>query len=234
MLDEFDRQLELLTTTDSSLAPTAPAPDTAELVSLTEILKAYQEASIEIDRKRRFQWALHIASALLQIQTSPWLRGRWSKHNFRFLADSQSVYSDNPYLSQTFTANATNSSTISDPVGPESFTSEEDTRSSLFTVGVIVLELIFGHSIEACSFRHLYYGSDDQPNDQTDISTARRWSKKVLGECGVEIADVVRRCLDCSFGPRPNLRDKRFREAVHDGVIRPLADYLRIWQATVP
>ena len=45
---------------------------------------------------------------------------------------------------------------------------------------------------------------------------------------------MVKRCLDCSFGPRPNLEDKRVREAIYDGVIRPLASYLKTWQVTVP
>ncbi len=120
------------------------------------------------------------------------------------------------------------------PLGPPLSTVEDDTRATLFTLGVIILELIFGHNIEACTFRRFYYGFDNQPNDQTDASTARKWSQKVLGECGAEIADVVRRCLDCSFGPRPNLQDKRFKEAVYSDVFRPLADWSKPWQVTVP
>ena len=123
---------------------------------------------------------------------------------------------------------------IENDLGTSPFVSEEETRASLFNVGVIILELIFGHNIEACPFRKSYFGPNNQPNDQTDVSTARKWSEKVLGECGVEIADVVRRCLYCSFGPRPDLKEKRFKEAVYEGVIKPLADYLKIWQTTVP
>jgi hypothetical protein len=63
---------------------------------------------------------------------------------------------------------------------------------------------------------------------------ARIWAKNVLGECGAEISDVVRRCLDCAFGPRPNFMDKRFREAVYEGVIKPLDDHLKPWQVVVP
>ena len=116
---------------------------------------------------------------------------------------------------------------------PPPAVSENDTRTSLFIVGVMVLELIFGHNIEACSFRHLYYGPDNRPNGQTDVSTARKWAQKVLGECGAEITDVVRRCLDCSFGPRPSIQDKRFREAVYEGVVRPLANNLKAWQVVM-
>ena len=72
-------------------------------------------------------------------------------------------------------------------------------------------------------------GKDNILNDQADISTARKWAKKVLGESGANVSDVVRRCLDCSFGPRPSFADIRFRESVYEGVIKPLASYFKVW-----
>ena len=232
LIDEFDRQFQLVKPIESS--PTTVVPVSARLVALPEILAARHQTSIDIARHRRFEMAVHIASALLQIYRSPWLSGRWSKDQFFFLADAEKVYSDYPYLSQMFMLSGKDPLTTDYSLEPSASALEEDARDSLFTVGVIILELIFGHNIEACDFRHSYYGSDNLPNDQTNISTARKWSQKVLGECGVEIADVVRRCLDCSFGPRPNLRDKRFKEAVYEGVIRPLADHLKIWKVDMP
>lgn len=231
--DELDRHFQLSKSYDHGAGMTIP--DTARLVSLPELLDAYQRASIEIARQRRFGMALHIASALLQIQMSPWLSSRWSKYEIYFLADSQTIYSDHPYVSHIFVSGMNIPSVLS-PKQPSNLLPifEDDSRACLFTVGVIILELIFGCNIESCKFRHLYYGSNNQPNDQTDISTARRWAQQVLGECGVEIADAVRRCLDCSFGPKPCFKDKRFREAVYEGVIRPLADYSKIWRVTVP
>ncbi|MCJ1271276.1 hypothetical protein MMC22_011176 [Lobaria immixta] len=232
IVDEFDRQFQL-----SKSPEPGPAPDTARLISLPDIIEAYHQATIYIARQRRFQMAFHIASALLQIQMSPWLSTRWSKHDFYFLADSHTIYSDYPYVSQSFIPRSADPPALrTNPTSafPSLDVSEEDTRAALFSVGIIILELIFGHNIESCSFRHQYYGPNDQPNDQTDICTARKWAQKVLGECGVEIADVVRRCLDCSFGPRPSFQDKRFREAVYEGVIKPLADHLKPWQVVMP
>lgn len=69
-----------------------------------------------------------------------------------------------------------------------------------------------------------------RPNDQTDVSTARKWSQKVLGEREVEIADVVQRCPGCSFGSKLSFTDKRFREVVYAGIIQPLQDYLKTGQ----
>ena len=232
LIDDFDREFQVMRPIESS--STTVAPVSARLVALPEILDARHRTSIDIARHRRFEMAVHIASALLQIYRSPWLSGRWSKDQFFFLADAGRVYSDYPYISQMFILSGKDPLTADNSPEPSPSALEEDARDCLFTVGVIILELIFGHNIEACDFRHSYYGSDNLPNDQTNISTARKWSQKVLGECGIEIADVVRRCLDCSFGPRPNLKDKRFKEAVYEGVIKPLADHLKIWKVDMP
>jgi hypothetical protein len=79
-----------------------------------------------------------------------------------------------------------------------------------------------------------YYGADNRPNNQTDVGTAQKWSQKMFGGSGVEIVDVVQKCLGCSFGPKPSFTDKRFREAVYAGVIQPLQDYLKTGQLVVP
>ena len=234
ILEASDRRFELSQLLESDLL--AKAPSTAQLVPLPEILHAHNQTIIELERQKRFGLAFHIASALLQTNMSPWLIIPWSKHEICLLADERGVYSDHPYVSGSFgsdTARPTGQLN-DDAVISSSSDSEQETRSSLFTVGVIILELIFGHTVESCTFRNHYHGPNGLPNDQTDISTAHKWAGKVLGECGPEVADVVRRCLNCSFGPRPSFKDKRFREAVYEGVIKPLGDYLETWQASVP
>ncbi|KAK4127397.1 hypothetical protein N657DRAFT_631221 [Parathielavia appendiculata] len=174
----------------------------------------YQRAAVDIPRQHRFEMATHVASVLLQAHTSPFPATR---HAGVVPDNDTSSNDDNRFLS------CGNSSP-----------NEEHTRACLFTVEVMVLELILGHNIEDCQFRKEYYGSDNLPNDQTDIYTARRWAKKVLGESGANVSDAVRRCRDCSFGPRPNFSDVRFREPVYEGVMKPLADYLKTWPEVMP
>ncbi|KAL2672620.1 hypothetical protein Neosp_013333 [[Neocosmospora] mangrovei] len=210
------------------------------LYPLPELLDAYHQAAIELSRQLRFEMATHIASALLQVHRSPWLSAKWPKRDFYFLADmdSQSLRSSHPFVSRNFLSGsddeeeATASEIPNFPGNQQA--SEEDTRACLFTVGVMILELIFGHNIEDCGFRKDYYGKNNQPNDQTDISTARKWAKKVLGDSGANVADVVRRCLDCSFGPKPCFADVRFRNSVYEGVIKPLASYSKVWPEAMP
>lgn len=46
---------------------------TTRLVPISDTLKAYHLDSIDIPRQRRFKMTAHIASALVQIQMSPWI-----------------------------------------------------------------------------------------------------------------------------------------------------------------
>ncbi|RYP05471.1 hypothetical protein DL765_009835 [Monosporascus sp. GIB2] len=203
------------------------------LLPLPELLNTYRQQKIQLSRQIRFEMATHIASALLQTHNSPWIAEKWTKYNFFFLTDtaSRTLCSTHPFISKNFCASVENgaASCYNPESNPAGRPSEEEVRASLFTIGVMILELIFGYNIEDCAFRRDYFGRDDRPTDQTDISTAKKWARGVLEETGATIDDAVRRCLDCSFGPKPNFGDIRFRESVYQGVIRPLAEYKKIW-----
>ncbi|EEU41653.1 uncharacterized protein NECHADRAFT_87584 [Fusarium vanettenii 77-13-4] len=235
--DNSDRLLELC---KPSKGLRMVISERVRLYPLPELLDAYHQATIDLSRQHRFEMATHIASALLQAHRSPWLSAKWSKRDFYFLADmdSQSLRSSHPFVSRNFLSGSDDEEEATTSEIPNFSgnrqASEEDTRACLFTVGVIILELIFGHNIEDCSFRKDYYGKDNKPNDQTDISTARKWAMKVLGDSGADVADVVRRCLDCSFGPKPSFSDVRFRNSVYEGVIKPLAGYSKVWSEVMP
>ncbi|KAI3543763.1 hypothetical protein CSPX01_06086 [Colletotrichum filicis] len=222
--DEFDRHL-VFNKDSSDLRRIIPGK--LRLLSLTELLEAHHQADITLSRQSRFEIAAHISAALLNTYPSPWMPSSWTKSSFYFLVDDETLLSCHPFLSNTFELDKEESSLSEESTSPKNI-SEQTARDYLFTVGVIVLELIFGHDIGHCRFRKDYL-QDNRPNELTDMLTAQRWAKKVLGESGPNIADVVRRCLDCSFGPRPVLSDVRFRESIYEGVIKPLASYAKIW-----
>jgi len=54
--------------------------------------------------------------------------------------------------------------------------------------------------------------------------TALDWQRDLERNFPAEIAHAVWRCLRCGFGPAPDLKDKRFKEAYYEGVIKPLED----------
>ncbi|KAK7439446.1 hypothetical protein Landi51_11116 [Colletotrichum acutatum] len=222
--DDFDRHL-VFNKDSSGLRRIIPGK--LRLLSLTELLEAHHQADITLSRQSRFEIAAHISAALLNTYPSPWMPSSWTKSSFYFLVDDETLLSCHPFLSNTFELDKKESSPSEESMFTKNI-SEQAARNYMFTVGVIVLELIFGHDISHCRFRKDYL-QDNRPNELTDKFTAQRWAKKVLGESGPNIADVVRRCLDCSFGPRPIFSDVRFRESIYEGVIKPLASYAKIW-----
>ena len=192
--------------------------------ALSDILSAARSGTFEFARQDRFEVAAQIVAAVLQLQVSPWLSSEWSSTGIFFQADASTPFkSKQPLVKGNFLS-------VNHQRRTEDFTcsafSEEDNRRSLFSLGVVVLELILGSPLGECTFRKDYLAPNGVPNDETDARTARKWAQKVLPECGVEIADVVRRCLDCSFRRRPDLSDRKFRETVFAGVVTPLCNFL--------
>jgi hypothetical protein len=106
----------------------------------------------------------------------------------------------------------------------------EGCRKSLFALGVMLLELCFGQRLEDQPIRGRYLGPDGVPNAYTDLCTAKEWHQEVYAECGDSMADIIRRCLDCSFGPKPDWSSESFQEAVYRDVVQPLEEFLGYWQ----
>jgi len=248
--DDCDRHFKFL---KSSRGIEELASGVLQLLSLPEVINAHYNGSLKLPRLVRHEMAAHVASALLQAHSSPWLPHGWCKSDFYFLVDTrtQTLSSTHPLVCGSFgpiDSQPPKSDSTSQPntnpsveeyqkynnPGPVPFAHKrqsegEEARICLFNTGVIILELIFGRSIEDCPFRKDYLGRDDKPNDQTDVCTAKKWQTEVAGESGGAIADAVRRCLDCAFGPMPNFKDARFRESVYVSVIKPLVGLSRIW-----
>lgn len=169
--------------------------------------------------------------SLLQLYLTPWAPKAWTKNNVQLLHDGQSWFHNSACFNHPF-----NSTTgLIGPTAPETglTLSENQVRHILFSIGVMLLELVFNRPIESHPKRKIFFGPNNQPAEHTDECTAREWSKSVLGECGIEVSDVIRRCLDCSFGPPPNLGDRKFREALQAHVIEPLEQVCeRLWASS--
>lgn len=180
--------------------------------------------------------AVHIASALPQVHRTPWLEADWSNHHFHFLVgetptgniSTKTLVDERPLVTRTFHDARV---VPSDPFVPRPVEEEEkETISCLRKIGVMILQLIFVHGIEDCSFRGVYCGPGGQPNNFTDVATANQWTLEVRHDSGPKVADAVRRCLHCAFGPKPRLGDKKFRESVYQDVIEPLINYSATWK----
>ena len=185
--------------------------------------------SMTVSRLERYSIAVTLASSLLQLYDSPWIGETWSKHDIHFLVAAEGsprpILLDKPYLTRRFTSHSPQSSAISvcEPKGRNAST------KSIQALGIMLLELCFGETIEDQPIRSKYLGPDGQPNDMTDFCTAQHWwQHDALGEGGPEYAEVIRRCLFCAFGPKStNLEDDELRAAIYSEVVEPLEGAVR-------
>ncbi|KAK0702169.1 hypothetical protein B0H67DRAFT_650231 [Lasiosphaeris hirsuta] len=161
-----------------------------------------------------------------------WIPAEWSKESLHLhhvptpedtetlqvLTTQLSLY---PYFS---------ASSIHTPTNPPRLAAHrEKAKASLRALGILLLELTFGDTLENQPFRAEYL-SGDRPNEYTDLCTALRWQKKVEEELGLKLAQVIDRCLSCRLDPDPNLGSKEFLSAVWQWVVRPLEEVVSTFQ----
>lgn len=182
-----------------------------------------------MSRQDRFTIAVTLASSLLQLHSTPWLTEQWSKSDIVLPTNiPQQRVLPKPLLQAKFHSSAASNSSQ----GGSTANARFNAKKALSSLGIMLLELCFGKTIEDHPLRPQFFGPNNTPNAFTNISTAKQWHEDVLGELGDDMSDAIRRCLDCSFAPKPNLDDKEFQEAVLDGVIMPLQDVLKVWEKT--
>lgn len=96
-------------------------------------------------------------------------------------------------------------------------------HSTLFPLGVLLLELVFREKLESQPFRAKLMGSDGAPNKETDFVTTVLWQPRVEEEFEDELADAIKRCLICMFDLAPwlDLNSSAFIQAIWQQVLLP-------------
>lgn len=165
----------------------------------------------------RLEIALTVASSILQLQQTPWLRDDWTKEDLSLCTDCTDETKQHVLVSKVFPA-------------PELSDSRRAAKvfglprnKTLFALGVFLIELCLGESFESLRSAQDPLDANGHTNILTDLSAADRLTKHIYGEVGNRYGDVVRRCIHCDFNQRSvNLDDDDFRQAVYEGVILPL------------
>lgn len=175
-------------------------------------------------RKQRFHLANTLAYTLLQLQPTSWLSSSWNKNDITFPRSPSSPINllSHPYISKTFPCTATVKTVTT-----------EDCKQSLFRFGILLLELTFNKQLETLPIRQKYLGPEGVPNEYTDLCTAKEWHRAVEGECGEGLSEAIRRCIDCSFGSKPDWNNDLFLEEYFGLVVEPLRNLLRQWEGTI-
>ncbi|KAL8791112.1 MAG: hypothetical protein Q9195_006056 [Heterodermia aff. obscurata] len=195
------------------------------LISFTELMAPHPRSdklplargNLSLSWAERLEIALTVASSILQLQQTPWLRDDWTKEDLSLCKDCTDETKQHVLVSKAFPAtDLTDSSRAAKVFGLPR-------NKTLFALGIFLIELCLGEAFESLRSPQDPLDANGHTNILTDLSAADRLTKHIYGEVGDRYGDVVRRCIHCDFNQRSiNLEDDNFRQAVYEGVITPL------------
>ena len=203
-----------------------PMAHTKTLDSLLVNTSQGSSGSLRLTRHDRLYVGATLASSVLQLEKTAWLKQYWTSSDIHFhypdMKTSSGTRGTNldPYISWNL-ADAISGMSIGHQVSP---LKDHLVRSEpLLTLGLTLIELCFGKTMT-----QLKIETDIGANDQvTRLNTARRLLDQVYDESGGNYGDVVRRCLFCPFDVRKaSVDNDDFQEAVFDNIVTPLFDDL--------
>ena len=194
--------------------------------SLDDLLSCPVSASCKtsLSRKDRLRIAVTLASSILELDGTLWLKPTWSSKDILFhektnqASDPQYSY---PYISWKLCRTDEN---VADHMHDTSPNDYHAFRSeTLFALGLTLVELCFGSRLA-----DLHIAEDGDPSGMTThISTAFRLCNAVYYEMGTLYGDAVRRCLYQPFDVRDMSPDnEEFQQKVLDDIVTPLNDDL--------
>ncbi|KAL8866139.1 MAG: hypothetical protein Q9174_006475 [Haloplaca sp. 1 TL-2023] len=222
--------------------------------SLEDLLRSRREVSGKgLSMKARLQIAVVLASSVLQLDGTPWLRSGWSSGDIFFHQKTEQLPSvegsngqadifrkkaacvsssmnkkesySHPYLSwQRCCYNAVSQKEVG--IMPHVIRCD-----ALLALGLILLELCFGHTMQ-----ELREPQDiiDKDESSTRFKTASRLYRDVDDEMGPTYGDVVRRCLFQPFDFREmSLELEEVQQKVLEDVVVPLKGELENFEREI-
>lgn len=103
------------------------------------------------------------------------------------------------------------------------------TEASLFSLGVVLLELIYQETLEQQPFWNKYC-DNGEPNEWTHQCTAMEWQSKVEARYGDDLSEPIRLCVEGGFSKDANLDNPDFLREVLETVVSPLERFLTGWR----
>lgn len=193
--------------------------------SLEELLQISKQRTpgLSLSRRDRLYIAVTLASSVLQLDGTLWLKRQWKSGDILFLpledqrASTSKVDYARPYVSWNISPDDTNTALIVDE--SRKTVGHRIPSEVLFVLGITLTELCFGQNIY-----EMRSEEDIDVNEvMTNFNTASRLIDYVYNESGSRYGDVVRRCLKCP----PDVRDatfdnEEFQEAVFEYIVMPL------------
>ncbi|CAN9167645.1 unnamed protein product [Alternaria alternata] len=197
------------------------ANTTDERVTLQEVMMK-QGTTFLI--KEKCTLALTLASAVYHLHNTPWLEETWDLNDICIL--SQSLLSDQPYISRDFPSTATS------PIQNQRVRIIKN--SIIFALGVALLEISYGKPLNTFVTSEDLDASGNR-TAFTDYLIADRLAEGLRTRELPNYADATQRCIHCNFEASVySLHNDDFRERFYQGVIVPLRkDYEYVVSTTV-
>ena len=199
--------------------------------SLDRLLDPAEQGPLQntLTRRQRLNIAAILASSVLQLDQTSWLKNQWKASDIYFhYRDEDGVLTSRPtFPSPHVACRLSDSNRGPDYTDKPLLPKAQQARSeALLTLGLALVELCFGRTLE-----RMQMPEDVNENEYlTRVNTAMRKSDEVYSEIGGQYGDVVRRCLYCSFDVRKAiLEDEVFEQNVYDHVVNPLVEAIEVF-----
>ena len=168
-------------------------------------------------RGQRLNIAAILASSVLQLDQTSWLKSQWNSSDIYFhYRDEDAVLT--PHVACRL---SDSNSELDHAVGPPLARAQQARSEALLNLGLALVELCFGRTLEKMQIPE---DVDQNENENlTRLNTAIRKLDEVSYESGGHYGDVVKRCLYCPSDVRDaSLVDEKFEQYVFKGVVVPL------------
>ena len=219
LVDEQDEKYKhYVYKVDTVIGPDIRSKSLSDLLSYS----GQRPATTPLSKKDCLQIAVTLASSVLQLEGTSWLKSHWSSTDIFFHEKGNQLSHLNylyPHLS--WKRCLTDINTV--PFEPSFSRSFGIRNQVLFALGLTLIELCFGKTL--ADLREPEDGDLDDPN--STMRMAERLCDLVYYAMGSSYGDAVRRCLYQPFDVRQmSLDNEELQQKVFEGVVVPLNDDL--------
>lgn len=182
----------------------------------------------KFSNRTKTQLAFTLGSTILQLHSTPWL-DKWKKQDVLYFPElgSDMVQAPvQPYIARRFSSSM--SPDVATVVSNTSVALGFAPNETLFTLGVILIEIAYNKTIEALAEP----GEMAQMASVTQYVTAMRIRKEIGMKMGLQYQRAVDGCLMCQFGVQglnADLKSLDFQREFLKHVVTPLENSMLVF-----
>lgn len=172
-----------------------------------------------------YRLCIKLAASVLQLIQTPWLNQAWNKSAILFTRHGSNMTGNvdikHPFLIADFVSSAN----ATPPINTSPALRE---RTSLLSLGIMLLEISSGQSLESVR-KPQHLGSNQTPSYDSDLITATEWlhRQEAQGSLSYGFVTAITSCLQVYLNPRANFNDPEFCQHIQETVIMPLEEEMQ-------